>query len=265
MADVVVRDSLSADALERVLVHGDLSKLSPAERLVYYQRVCESLGLNPLTGPFRYIVLNGRLTLYATRDATDQLRAGRRVSVRITSRELMGDVYVVTAQAQLPDGRTDEAIGAVAVAGLKGDALANAYMKAETKAKRRVTLSIVGLGWLDETETETIPGARFVEADAPLGAGDSPGAMADPEGDHAPSSPAGTDAAPADPAWWAEYVALRDELGPQSTGFIARSILGSTRGAADPTAWTPEEGTRVVEAMRKTWDARQRGGTRRGG
>ena len=30
-------------------------------------------------------------------------------------------------------------------------------MKAETKAKRRVTLSIAGLGWLDETELETIP------------------------------------------------------------------------------------------------------------
>ena len=34
-------------------------------------------------------------------------------------------------------------------------------MKAETKAKRRVTLSICGLGMLDETEVETIPGARF--------------------------------------------------------------------------------------------------------
>jgi hypothetical protein len=43
------------------------------------------------------------------------------------------------------------------VGNLKGDALANALMKAETKAKRRVTLSIAGLGWLDETELETIP------------------------------------------------------------------------------------------------------------
>jgi hypothetical protein len=30
-------------------------------------------------------------------------------------------------------------------------------MKAETKAKRRVTLSICGLGLLDETEVETVP------------------------------------------------------------------------------------------------------------
>jgi hypothetical protein len=33
-------------------------------------------------------------------------------------------------------------------------------MKTVTKAKRRVTLSILGLGMLDESEAETIPGAR---------------------------------------------------------------------------------------------------------
>jgi hypothetical protein len=36
-------------------------------------------------------------------------------------------------------------------------------MKAETKAKRRVTLSLAGLGWLDETELETIPQVRVGE------------------------------------------------------------------------------------------------------
>ena len=40
---------------------------------------------------------------------------------------------------------------------LKGDVLCNAIMKAETKAKRRVTLSVCGLGFLDESEIETIP------------------------------------------------------------------------------------------------------------
>jgi hypothetical protein len=51
----------------------------------------------------------------------------------------------------------DAAKGAVSVQGLKGEALANALMKAETKAKRRATLSICGLGFLDETEIEDIP------------------------------------------------------------------------------------------------------------
>ena len=37
-------------------------------------------------------------------------------------------------------------------------------MKAETKAKRRVTLSICGLGMLDETEVETVPQPLSVTA-----------------------------------------------------------------------------------------------------
>jgi len=136
------------------VVGGDLGKLSQAERAEYYRAVCESLGLNPLTRPFEYIVLNGRLTLYAKRDAAEQLRRKHGVSITIVAREKVDDVYVVTARATMPDGRTDESVGAVSLAGLKGEALANAVMKAETKAKRRVTLSIVGLGWLDESEVE---------------------------------------------------------------------------------------------------------------
>jgi hypothetical protein len=155
--------------MEQVLLGGDLKSLSPEQRVSYYRRVCESLGLNPLTKPFDYITLNGRLTLYAKRDATDQLRKRHGISVRIASREQVGDLYVVTASATDKDARTDESVGAVSTVGLKGEALANAIMKAETKAKRRVTLSIAGLGWLDETETDTVPGARHVAIDTDTG------------------------------------------------------------------------------------------------
>ncbi len=149
-----------AESFELALVAGDLSKLTVEERLSYYRKTCESLGLNELTKPFAYISLNGKLVLYALRDATDQLRKLHKVSITIVSRERVEDVYVVTAQATLPDGRIDESTGAVTLGNLKGDSLANALMKAETKAKRRVTLSIVGLGILDESELETIPNAR---------------------------------------------------------------------------------------------------------
>lgn len=151
--------------VERVLVQGDLGQLTPEERVSYYNSVCESVGLNPLTRPFDYVRLNGKEQLYAKRDATDQLRAIHRVSITIARREVLDGVLVVTAMATTPDGRMDESIGAVAIANLKGEAAANAYMKAETKAKRRVTLSICGLGWLDETELETIPAAQ--KADKP--------------------------------------------------------------------------------------------------
>jgi len=148
--------------IERVITVGDLSKLSAPERVSYYNAVCSSVGLNPLTRPFEFITLNNKLTLYARKDATDQLRKINQVSIQIVSRERLDDAYVVTARATDAQGRTDESIGAVSIGNLKGDALCNALMKAETKAKRRVTLSIVGLGWLDESEIETIPQAAPV-------------------------------------------------------------------------------------------------------
>lgn len=148
----------SNQKIEQVLVGGDLSKLSTEERLSYYQRLCESLGLNPLTKPFEYITLNGKLQLYARKDATEQLRKLYGVSIgKVDSIQIGEGIIAFKAHAIDGTGRTDEAIGAVSIIGLKGDALANAVMKAETKAKRRVTLSICGLGMLDETELETIP------------------------------------------------------------------------------------------------------------
>jgi hypothetical protein len=153
-------------AIERLVALGDLEGLRPLERAQYYRRVCESLGLNPLTQPFAYIKLNGKLTLYAKRDTTDQLRKLYAVSVEIVSRERTDDLYIVTARATTPDGRRDESIGAVTIAGQKGETLSNSLMKAETKAKRRVTLSICGLGWLDETEVADVRSAKRVEVSA---------------------------------------------------------------------------------------------------
>lgn len=142
--------------LENVLIMGDLSKLSPEERVMYYKRVCESVHLNPLTRPFDYITLNGKLTLYAKKDATDQIRYRDGVSITKLDTKTVNDIYIVTAYATTANGRSDASTGAVSIANIKGDVLANALMKAETKAKRRVTLSICGLGLLDETELETI-------------------------------------------------------------------------------------------------------------
>lgn len=151
---------------ERVVAVGDLEGLQPMERARFYTRVCESLGLNPLTKPFEYIKLQGKLTLYARRDATEQLRKIHNVSLSIIKREMVEGLYIVTAHASTPNGRTDESIGAVVVGGLKGESLANAVMKAETKAKRRVTLSICGLGWLDETEVADVAAAKPVQVTA---------------------------------------------------------------------------------------------------
>ncbi|CAB4240750.1 hypothetical protein UFOVP23_8 [uncultured Caudovirales phage] len=155
--------------LEEVMLNGDLNSLTGQQRLQYYKAVCDSLSLNSLTQPFAYIRLNGKLTLYARKDCTDQLRSVKNISISIKSRERIDDVYMVVAQASTPDGRSDESLGAVTLAGLSGASLADAYMKCETKAKRRATLSLIGLGLTDESEILHRNDAQEVNVDAATG------------------------------------------------------------------------------------------------
>jgi len=154
-----------ADVLERVIINGDLSVLTAKERVNYYNAVCESLGLNSFTKPFEYLKLNAKLTLYAAKNATDQLRRLHGISVTQMEQSEVQGVYVVTAYGKDKEGRIDSAQGAVYIKNLQGDDLANAIMKAETKAKRRLTLSMCGLGFMDTTEVDTVADAQRVAVD----------------------------------------------------------------------------------------------------
>ena len=148
----------NGDIIETVIAKGDLSKLTPEERVRYYNETCKSLGLNPLTQPFQYITLKGALRLYGTRAAADQLRKIHGVSTTIVSQEYRDDFLSIHVRARTADGREDEDLGVVYFPPtLKAEERANTVMKAITKAKRRVTMSICGLGFLDETEVEDIP------------------------------------------------------------------------------------------------------------
>ena len=148
-----------AQLLERVVIGGDLSKLTPAERLSYYRAVCASVGLNPLTVPMSYLYLQNRMVLYMKKEATEQLRQLHGVSITKMESSLMDGIYTVTAYGHNKMGRTDAATGAVSLEGKRGQEKADLCMKAESKAKRRLTLSLCGLGMLDESEVEVPPGA----------------------------------------------------------------------------------------------------------
>ncbi len=144
------------DRISNLILTGDLSKLSPQEKVQYYGKLCKSLGLNPLTKPFDYIILQGREVLYANKNCAEQLRLLHGISVVDSTQEIINNMCIVKVKVQDKNGRYDIGTGVVPLENLSGDALANALMKAETKAKRRATLSLCGLGMLDETELETI-------------------------------------------------------------------------------------------------------------
>jgi len=144
-----------AEMFEKIVIDNDLSKLTPVERVSYYNRLCTSLHLNSLTKPFEYIKLNGKLTLYATKECAAQLRKIYTISIELAKMETIGSNLYVWAKAILPNGRSDVDVGCVPKSNDP-----NAIMKCLTKAKRRVTLSICGLGMLDVSEIATIPKSR---------------------------------------------------------------------------------------------------------
>lgn len=152
-----------AAMVDSLVTRGDWSGLNPAERARVYTAVCKQHGLNPMSQPFAFLRLNGKEVLYANRGATDQLAAMHHVNRKIIDGPKIVDicgtkVALCTAEASLPSGRTETSTATLPVV----DPV-NLYMKLETKAKRRATLSILGLGCLDEMEVETIPGAERLD------------------------------------------------------------------------------------------------------
>lgn len=176
------------EAVEQALLQGDIAKMSAQHREAYYKAVCLSAGLNYLTRPFEALKgQDGTYKLYARKEAAEQLRKIYHVSIRTVSRERIGDLYIVTVEASMPNGRKEECQGIVSLTKvkkvqqgtwaksgdpkfvpvldengdevlipLKGDALASAMMRCETKAKRRATLAICGLGFSEAGDTEFI-------------------------------------------------------------------------------------------------------------
>ena len=154
---------VSGETLLKLVSNGDTSSLSGEQKLAYYRARCEAAGIDARTAPFQFIRLQGKEILYATKYATDRLASKNQIKLEVISQTTEQDIRVVMVRAISADGRQTDEIGAVSIGGIKGSDLANAYMKAITKAKRRAVLSLCGLGMLDETEIETIPGSETVQ------------------------------------------------------------------------------------------------------
>lgn len=153
----VAPNDVSAAALELALA-GDLARLTVEDRLKYIARTCELVGLNPLTKPFDIMSFNGKTVLYANKSCAEQLRKIHGVSVEIVERKVEFGCLIVRCKATDGSGRHDEALAAVPFNEKNPELASNAMMKAETKAKRRVTFSICGLGFaadIDHDQTQT--------------------------------------------------------------------------------------------------------------
>jgi len=189
--DAAREHGLDPTALQAFILEGDLSSVPPARRASIYVALCSYIGVDPIERPFLIFRDGKREVLYAARSCTSALCRSRGISreiVDVSIKTISGhEVVIAKARAAVSDtGRHDEATGAVPllvretewVNGRKVDKgwrnptpeeVSNAIMKAETKAKRRAVLDLVGLGIPDESEVATIRGARTGALDLQTG------------------------------------------------------------------------------------------------
>ena len=163
--------TLPDSVMESLVIKGDLSGLNPKEKTEFVKALCYNMGLNPGTQPFEILKLQGKERLYINKGGVEQLRKIYHISIVDIKEKTENEIYKVIITVKDKAGRTDIGTGAVAIANLKGENLANAYMKAESKAKRRATLSLVGLGLMDISELENLgdlePSALQTESETP--------------------------------------------------------------------------------------------------
>src|SRR5271169_5176937 len=95
------------EAVEQVLVHGDLSKLSTQERLKFYIARCQAANLDPRGRPFEYISLQGKLVLYARKECAEQLNGLHGISHKVSGVNIdeKSQLIEVTVEASM-GGRT---------------------------------------------------------------------------------------------------------------------------------------------------------------
>lgn len=159
----------ASSALDHIIATNDLGRLTPVQRVGYVLALCKSLHLNPLSRPFEFLTFDGKVVPYPTKSCAEQLGRLHQISIKLTRREQVGDLFVVEVEGSRPNGQCSFASKYVSVRDsrgdwLKGDKLGAAYGKAETGAKRRLVLSMVGLAGLPDADE--VSGVKRIWMDA---------------------------------------------------------------------------------------------------
>jgi len=158
--------------------NGETGHFSVGEKGKLLSFICDEYGLNPTFVPFNFIMFQGKERLYLTKVGCDAIANNKQLTRTITTRHYDADTNIYTVSAIVSDGvRKEEASASVFCAGfdnkkqayvrMTGEALANAYLKTESKAKRRATLAFIGFAFEEdsfESFDKVEPIARECEA-----------------------------------------------------------------------------------------------------
>jgi hypothetical protein len=156
---------INEDVLNKIFLNGDIKALSDKEVILYMNAVANKMGLDTTTHPINILEMKKynsneieKKILYINKDGAYQLAKNNSISITKIETKYHKEtgIYEVVAYGQDKIGRQDCSMSAVYIGKANGEHLANLLMKAETKAKRRLILSLCGTGLIDESEAESI-------------------------------------------------------------------------------------------------------------
>ncbi len=165
MAETLTKKEESV--LAKVGLKRDYSKLNDEEKMIYVDLRSRELGINSVNKPIEWHTFDGRLVPYLTPAGGAALMSIHGISVYKQKEKFFehnGECfYLVKSYGVNQEGRKGVGTGVVGVQGLKGKVLENAFMKAETKAQRRLAIKMTAAGLLDATEVEDLTPAATVD------------------------------------------------------------------------------------------------------
>ena len=138
------------------LITGNLASFSKEKQIELMVNICKEVGVSPVLRPLQLINFQGKSIWYLSASGAEAIASKLGIVIEtIEEKELLDKgVAMIKVKGTLPSGRTDTAtaylsIGSTNLKGetttLKGEAYANAMMKLESKARRRLIVRLAGL------------------------------------------------------------------------------------------------------------------------
>jgi hypothetical protein len=143
-------------AADAALMRGDVTKLSPAERIRLLRRLADDAqlawGASP---PVVLVSAQGKLVPYITKSGADQLAQVRGASIEgLEGEDDPSGLVTYTAHVSDRDGRRNADVGSCEYDPTRPASRARARMVAATRARRRSLLGLLGSGfaWIQDAE-----------------------------------------------------------------------------------------------------------------
>lgn len=202
----MISELRQSESMRAYLRTGDLSTLPEAEQDRVLVKMCAHYGLDPILRPFCIIPAQGKKIWYPTKAATDMVASRDALTRKFKERRIDKELMICEIIMEITDGKRIEEGTAVVSLGefvrdpksgqiteqmMRGEAVANAIMRCETKAKRRATLAWFGMP--DGTGGEDLESPPATSSTArPV----QPAATEAIDSDPLPTLPAETEASP---------------------------------------------------------------------